>query len=438
MSDYRSEQIVSILEDAFADRVRRDPAAFRKRFRKMAADPFAFYRGSAALFYADMAAREDPWATGALSRVWIHADLHAENFGTYLNNQGRLIFDVNDFDEAYLGHFTWDLQRCAASLALIGWRKAFPDEVIDELIARYIRSYVEQVAYFTGTDRDQDWALRLDNARGPVRKTLLDARSASRIDLLTANTVVIDEERQFLDGSGVRRLDDDEHERVMRAYQRYLDTIPESKRATNEIAFTVKDVVGRSGFGIGSAGLRAYNILLEGHSQALENDVILSVKEGNVAAVSAVVADDRLAGAFEHHGHRTALSQRALQVHTDPYLGWTEIDGTGFVVSELSPYESDLDWDDLTEPDEITELVTDLGKATAKMHCVADADAEGIAVDEQVEDLVLNRVDGHVGELVGWVQEFALEYAELTRADHARFVDAFRHGAFGAVSAVAV
>ncbi|MPY77329.1 MAG: DUF2252 domain-containing protein [Actinophytocola sp.] len=433
----RSEQIVSILENAFADRVRRDPAAFRKRFRKMAADPFAFYRGSAALYYADMADRDDPWATGALSRAWIHGDLHAENFGTYLNDQGRLIFDVNDFDEAYLGHFTWDLQRCAASLALIGWRKAFPDEVIDELIARYIRSYLDQVAYYTQSDRDKDWALRLDNARGPVRRTLLDARSASRIDLLTANTVVVDEDRQFLDGSGVRRLDDDEHERVLRAYERYLDTVPQTKRTPNEIAFEVKDVVGRSGFGIGSAGLRAYNVLLEGRSEALENDVILSVKEGNVAAASAVVHDERLAGAFEHHGHRTALSQRALQVHTDPYLGWTEIDGTGFVVSELSPYESDLEWDDLTEPDEITELVTDLGKATAKMHCVSDADAEGLAVDEQVENLVLARVDGRVGELVSWVQEFAREYAELTRADHARFVDAFRHGGFGRVSAVA-
>lgn len=437
MSDHRSEQIVSTLENAFAERVRRGPAAFRKRFRKMAADPFAFYRGSAALYYADMAEREDPWATGALSRVWIHGDLHAENFGTYLNDQGRLIFDVNDFDEAYLGHFTWDLQRCAASLALIGWRKAFPDDVIDELIARYIRSYVEQVAYYTRSDRDQEWALRLDNARGPVRETLLAARSASRIDLLTANTAVVGEEREFIEGPGVRRLCEDEHDRVMRAYQRYLDTIPPSKRASNDIAFAVKDVVGRSGFGIGSAGLRAYNVLLEGHSQALENDIILSVKEGNVAAASAVVHDDRLAGAFEHHGHRTALSQRALQVHADPYLGWTEIDGTGFVVSELSPYETDLEWDDLTEPDEITELVTDLGKATAKMHCVADADAEGLAVAEQVEDLVLERVDGHVDELVSWVQDFAREYAELTRADHARFVDAFRHGAFGGVSAVA-
>jgi uncharacterized protein (DUF2252 family) len=37
-----------------------DPVAFRTKFRKMAADPFAFYRGSACLFYADVAELEDP------------------------------------------------------------------------------------------------------------------------------------------------------------------------------------------------------------------------------------------------------------------------------------------------------------------------------------------------------------------------------------------
>ena len=40
-----------------------DPKAFRGKFRKMAADPFAFYRGSACLFYADMTAAEDPGPT---------------------------------------------------------------------------------------------------------------------------------------------------------------------------------------------------------------------------------------------------------------------------------------------------------------------------------------------------------------------------------------
>ena len=57
--------------------------------------------------------------SGAGARVWIQGDLHAENFGTYLDRTGRLVFDVNDFDEAYLGHWTWDLRRFVASLALM-------------------------------------------------------------------------------------------------------------------------------------------------------------------------------------------------------------------------------------------------------------------------------------------------------------------------------
>ena len=53
------------------------------------------------------------------SRVWIRGDLHAENFGTYLAGDGIFVFDVNDFDEAYLGHFTWDIKRMVASVALL-------------------------------------------------------------------------------------------------------------------------------------------------------------------------------------------------------------------------------------------------------------------------------------------------------------------------------
>ena len=95
----------------------------------MAADPWAFYRGSACVFYADMAAADkDPWVDDRTGRVWIQGDLHAENFGTYMDGEGRLVFDVNDFDEAYLGRFTWDLQRFAASLALVGWQKALPED----------------------------------------------------------------------------------------------------------------------------------------------------------------------------------------------------------------------------------------------------------------------------------------------------------------------
>ncbi|RZK94586.1 MAG: DUF2252 domain-containing protein, partial [Rhodococcus sp. (in: high G+C Gram-positive bacteria)] len=107
----RQRRIVEVLVETFADLMEADPSAFRTKFRKMAADPFAFYRGSACLFYDDLRDFDDPWADERTGRVWIHGDLHLENFGTYMNSEGTLVFDVNDFDEAYVGHFTWDLRR---------------------------------------------------------------------------------------------------------------------------------------------------------------------------------------------------------------------------------------------------------------------------------------------------------------------------------------
>ncbi|MGH3925563.1 MAG: DUF2252 family protein, partial [Pseudonocardiaceae bacterium] len=83
-AEARRHRIVDTLTDAFADLMAADPAAFRTKFRKMAASPFAFYRGSDCLFYADVAALDDPWADERTSRVWIQGDLHAENFGTYM------------------------------------------------------------------------------------------------------------------------------------------------------------------------------------------------------------------------------------------------------------------------------------------------------------------------------------------------------------------
>src|SRR3712207_6204278 len=137
MSDQpRSDFIIDVLTREFGESMAIDPAAFRRKFRKMAASPFAFYRGSAALFYADLtgAYADDRFLDECTRRVWIHGDLHAENFGTYMNSSGQLVFNVNDFDEAYVGPFIWDLKRFAASVALIGYAKALSDQVISDLV----------------------------------------------------------------------------------------------------------------------------------------------------------------------------------------------------------------------------------------------------------------------------------------------------------------
>jgi uncharacterized protein (DUF2252 family) len=430
----RADLVVEVFRDAFAPLMAADPKAFRGKFRKMALSPHAFYRGSACLFYADMTDgpwADDEWVDEQSSAIWIHGDLHVENFGTYLDSDGRLVFDVNDFDEAYIGHFTWDLRRFAASLALLGWQKALPQDTVEDLVRAYLAAYLDQVDHYAGTEHDEDFALRLDNTEGPVQQALVMARSIRRADLLDAMTHTVDGVRVFSEHSTVRRLPDDERAAVEAAFEAYLTTIPQSKRFDRSLFYGLRDVVGKSGFGIGSAGLPAYNLLIEGASQALDNDVVLSMKQANVPAVSRFVDRTAVDAYFQHEGHRTVVSQRALQVHTDPCLGHTAIDGTGFVVAEVSPYEVDLAWDDITEPDDMAAVVDLLGRATAKVHCAADEDSDQDLVEFQVESAVTASLEGRREAFADHLVEFATSYAERVRLDHALFVEAFRSGRIG-------
>ena len=431
-SQRRTQQIIDVLDDAFAELMRADPVAFRVKFRKMAADPFAFYRGTACLFYADVTAAEDEWVDERSGNIWIHGDLHAENFGTYMNSDGRLTFDVNDFDEAYVGHYTWDLKRFAASLALTGWRKAFPEDQVRGLIGRYLRGYLAQVDVYRRAAEDQDdFTLNLDNTEGPILALLQKARMRTRVDLLQGMTSTDTGVRMFLDTGSVRKLSKAERRRVHQAFDNYLESIPPSKKVDRALFYDVRDIVGKTGFGIGSAGLPAYNVLVEGFNQSLDNDVVLSMKQANVPAVSRFVDRSKIESYFDNEGHRTVVSQRALQSHTDPFLGWTTVDGVGYVVSELSPYELDLEWGELNEPDDIASVVDQLGRATAKIHCASDEDSDQSLVSFQVEEAVAACVQNRRKAFISSLTDFAVEYAAQVHRDHALFVEAFRAGRIG-------
>ena len=184
-------------------------------------------------------------------------------------------------------------------------------------------------------------------------------------------TEIRDYERRFAPGGGSIELDAATRYKVLAAFDGYLETLPESS-LTRPDSYRVRTSSGRRGIGIGSAGLPSYNILLEGNSDALENDVVIYLKQAQTPAVSRHITDAAVRGYFQHEGHRTAISQRALQAHADPWLGWTELDGAGQLVAEVSPYAVDLDWSDIDDPDEIAAVIADLGRATAAMHAAAD------------------------------------------------------------------
>jgi uncharacterized protein (DUF2252 family) len=421
----RKQFIVQSFLDNYGDLIEKEAHAWRGKFRKMAESPFAFYRGSAPLFYADMVRDEDPFLDDKTSRVWIQGDLHAQNFGTYMNGNGVLVFDVNDYDESYVAPFTWDLKRFCASLALIGYQKAMSDNDIREIVAQGARSYAQQVARFA-QGADKDFCLTLENTEGPLRQVLYNARMLTRVALLDMETDIIDGDRRFKKTKSILPVDEATRKKVEAAFAQYLTTIPKRKRRAI-MNYDIKDIAQRLGLGIGSAGLTVYSVLLEGDTQALENDILISMKIARTAAPAKQINDNEAVSYFLHEGHRTTISQRALQSASDPFLGYTTFDGAGMYVMEVSPYVADLDWGDINDLDDILATVDMLGKCVAKIHCCSDDDSDQTLINYSIEQAINAAIDGREGDFVKYITDFGIEYAACVRNDHQLFVDAFRN-----------
>src|SRR5450755_2800948 len=110
---------VAILEEQARTRV---PDLIPIRHGRMAASPFAYFRGAAAPMAWDLAHT----ATTDI-RVQACGDAHLLNFGMFAAPDRRLVFDVNDFDETLPAPFDWDVKRLAASFAVAARDNGFSD-----------------------------------------------------------------------------------------------------------------------------------------------------------------------------------------------------------------------------------------------------------------------------------------------------------------------
>jgi uncharacterized protein (DUF2252 family) len=427
----RKKFLIDVFENNFGEQMRAQPKAWTGKFRKMSAGAFPFYRGSAAVYHTDIAGEApDPFVTKESSRVWIQGDLHADNFGTYLDSDGRLIFDVNDFDEAYVGPYTWDVRRLAASIALIGYDKSLSDAQIGALLNDLVGSYTTQVKRFADGQDNRSFALTLDNAHGVVLDVLHEAREQTRSALLDKLTEISDGERRFVRNKINSAIDESTRAELETAFKNYVQTIPQQVRFA-ETAYRIKDSVATEGFGIGSAGQRMYSLLLEGADQTLDNDVILSIKESRSSAVAIAMKDPDIQRYFKNQGQRVALSRRSLQApNIDPWLGYTELNGAGMLVAEASPYGASPEWFDINDFGDLKELMQDIGRVVAKMHCIPAKDEDQKLVSPGIDKAILASFAGKEAEFAKAVADWSNAYAQRARDDHRLFADAFRNGEF--------
>lgn len=92
-------------------------------------------------------------------------DLHVENFGTWRDSEGRLVWGINDFDEAVQLPYTNDLVRLAVSARLAIQENELscdPDDACDAILAGYREGLIAGGAPFVLAERHRglrEWAI---------------------------------------------------------------------------------------------------------------------------------------------------------------------------------------------------------------------------------------------------------------------------------------
>lgn len=401
------------------------PAEVATKMDKMATSPFVFYRGTAHLFYRDMATLPpSAYLNAATSSAWIDGDLHVQNYGGVRDSAGNDVFDISDFDESYLGRYTWDVRRMAVSIVLAARELGFSKSDQGTLVDQFVDSYLNKLSDFKGTNDELSYRLKAGDLSNVAKDVVQKVGTKSRADLLAKYTTV---------SGGVRRLNSDAtlisvppstSGAITNAMSGYIASISASKRQPTSF-YAVKDVRQRMGSGVGSLGRARYWVLIEGATTGKGDDVILEMKEMGPSAVALANPGGLPSSAYgDHEGTRVAISNKAGLTNTDPLVGSASISGKPFFVKEKSPFQQDFDYTALKGSlGNFKDTVAAMGKILAKTHALADQDYDSSLVpfseDKQITDVVVS-ISGFKAE----TRSFAADYADQVQLDHAAMLAA--------------
>ncbi len=388
------------------------------RAERMSQSPFAFYRGTAAIMAADLAADAH---TGIV--VPACGDAHISNFGFYASPQRTLVFDLNDFDEAAWGPWEWDLKRMIASVVIAGQASSRDEAAIRTAVLTSVRAYALAIRgasamsprdrFFTHLDAEAGLP-NLDAASQKVlRRAIKQARKRTGERAARKITVLGEEGRlRFVEQPPtMTRLEAESEQRLHRMVRRYLES------ANADIRLLMRHYVlsdtARRVVGVGSVGTRcALALMQDGDGNAL----LLQSKEANRSVLEQYggIPQPRVFTALvaEHgEGARVVGMQRIMQAVSDPLLGYLRIDGLDLYVRQFRDMKGGIEAEDL-EDGPFASYAQACAVTLARAHA-----------QSPFAPMISGYVGGGrtLGEvLLGWGHA----YAELSRGDHGRFAAA--------------
>jgi len=308
----------------------RIPKLIPLRHGRMVRSPFTFYRGAALNMASDL-------SVTPVSGINVQAcgDAHLCNFGGFATPERNVIFSINDLDETLPAPWEWDIKRLAVSFFVACRNNNLTEDTAKETVLECVRSYRENMKVFSEMKTMELWHYSLcpDQLISKLKDPELKRRGMKRLEKERARSIAEEIFPQIIQGSGESRIIQDQLPSIFHweghspgeispeareAFSLYNKSLPPGFSHLLS-RYELKDVVIKV-VGVGSVGTACWvALLMTGDGDPL----FIQAKEARKSVLEAYAGSS----VYKNNGQRIVYGYRLMQPYSDPFLGWTEIQG---------------------------------------------------------------------------------------------------------------
>ncbi|KRK47877.1 hypothetical protein FC96_GL002082 [Secundilactobacillus kimchicus JCM 15530] len=384
------------------------------RHEKMGADIFSFYRGTAELMAGDLKQQ-----VNTNIPVVACGDAHLGNFGFYASPERQLIFDLNDFDEAHIGHWENDLRRLLVSVKLAGSLNDFAGEQLDHLVKKAVKSYCKGIDYamsLSTLDRfnfSSEIGNLAENLMGfHDSDDMIEAitkqatkRTSSQVIKKYTTTDTTGELHFVEDAPQTVHIDEKTYAQLVAGYEEYRRTVADDV-ALLLTQYHLTDIA-RHSVGVGSFGTRCYLLLLtanDGSHLVLQIKEALPVRDAFIPEAADLELHRELS-----EGQRIIAAQKILQTASDAFIGYFNAGKRSYYVRQFRDMKASVKLNELS-----WKWYKKYVKTTSFLLAVAHSQSPTAPMIKGY----LDNCDGLPEALANWT----MQYDEQVKTDYQRFL----------------
>ncbi len=342
------------------------PVLYDLKMRAMAESPFRFYRGTCHLFAEDLS---KIYERKPRIKVWNCGDAHFENFGSYKGDNRQVYFDVNDFDEAFLGNPAAELTRFITSIIVAAMQMGVSSVKIHKAVNDILQEYIVTV------QRRKALMLESEVAHGAFKKFFSQMSTLDRDDFIGKRTI---KEKGLLklkiDDKRYISLDEEKKKELFKS-------ITPMMAKSNRFAEMVFEDAAIRIAGTGSLGLERYCVLF--YSKRKGKQYLLDIKEARRSCYAGLSGSKQ--PTFRNNAERIITAGHIMQFTPAAFIAPLRMAGKWFVIKELQPTADRMSLEAFDKDfNRLAEVAREMSKLIAYAHIRSCGNYGASTVDELV------------------------------------------------------